>query len=847
MAKERQYGEQTRKSKSALRKVVSKRRMILEALEDRRLMVSDALYYPPIGRMTAFLPPTITAQQYAQRSIAQYGDGGVPLSEGGGEGGGPFSTTEVEPNNILGQAHLLPLGTLPSQNNVVTVAGQAFINIATNTFDEDYFAVDLRAGDILDVALSSGRTGWDVSVLDSAGNEVMGSVANPSILGYPPSSPLRNATANVTLALTTAATGRYFIRVADGNSAYSLRLRAFRNSIEAESIGTKQILYLDFNGSTVNPAIFGGPSLTSRIPSLIETLEPYGFTLSQENELIDKIVAKVKEDFIGSLPASGGNGYFSADGRPGSFDIDIRNSRDHADPWGLPNVSRILVGGSVNEFPIATIGIAESIDIGNFDREETAVVMPAELFFPGAAAPFLVLNDPQFIPRSPSSSLVDMLSTSLGSIISHEAGHFLGAWHQNTFNTILTTMDAGNTPLSQRVYGVGLDGIFGTADDFDLDFGRDRYNPVEFFTGTVNHANTMAFNLATGKVGATVSGTNFNDRNRNGRQDSGEEGLAGWTIFADINGNNVLDAGDTSTTTAANGTYSLGVPVGTFNIRSIVMPGWVVTAPSAGFARVTVTGTQAITVNFGHNQPSSAATGVKWLDINADGIRDANEPGLAGVYIYIDLDGDDRPDVGEPANISAADGTYTLTPPSSGVYAIREVVQAGYVQTYPASGEHLINFGGSPLLRGLDFGNNESSDWGDAPAPYPTTRAQGGASHGTTPGLRLGDAFDADQDGQPSANADGDDVNGPLDDEDGVGLLTPIVRGDGSNIIRVNVTNSSSSPAYLQLQPMWFSQQAVLAISRSRHHPRRLDERLLDSVFPKIKTLVQPDAPRQVK
>ncbi|MCY2983939.1 MAG: Ig-like domain-containing protein [Planctomycetota bacterium] len=805
MAKERQYGEQSRKSKTALRKVVNKRRMILESLEDRRLMVADALYYPPIGRFTAFLPPTITAQQYAQRSVAQYGDGGVPISDGGGEGNAPFSTTELEPNNVPTQAQLLPLGTLPSQSSVVTVSGQAFSNVRTNTYDEDYFAVDLRAGDIVDAALSSSRTGWDVSLFDSAGNEVMGSVANPSVLGYPPSSPLINTTAAVTFALTVGSTGRYYFRVADGNSAYSLRLRAFRNSIESEPIGTKQILYLDFNGSTVNPAIFGGPSLTSRIPSLIQTLEPYGFTQVQENELIDKIVAKVKEDFIGSLPSSGGNGYFGADGRPGSFDIDIRNSRDNADPWGLPNVSRVLVGGSVAEFPIATIGIAQSIDIGNYDRRETAVVMPGELFFPTANAAFRILNDPLFIPRSPSSSLVDMLSTSLASIISHEAGHFFGAWHQDTFNTNLTTMDAGNTPLSQRVYGVGLDGIYGTADDFDLDFGSDRYNPVELFTGTVNHANTMAFNLATGKVGATVTGTNFNDRNRNGRQDTGDEGLAGWTIYADINGNNVLDAGDTSTTTAANGTYTLGVPVGTFNIRSVLKPGWVVTAPSAGFSRVTVTGTQSISVNFGHNQPSSAATGMKWLDLNADGIRDTSEPGLAGVYIYIDLDGDDRPDVGEPATLSGADGSYTLTPPSSGVYAIREVVQAGYVQTFPQAGEYLIDFGASPLLRGLDFGNNESSDWGDAPAPYPTTRAQNGASHGTTPGLRLGDNIDADKDGQPSSNADGDNVNGPLNsagtvinDEDGVSLLTPIVRGDGSNIIRVNVTNATGSPAYLQ-------------------------------------------------
>ena len=789
MAKERQYGDQSRKSNTAQIKILSKRRMVLEALEDRRLMVGDlnGLYYPPIGRFTAYLPPTITAAQYAQRSILQYGDGGLPLSDAGGENNAPFNTTEIEPNNIPTQAQLLPLGTLPSQNNVVNVNGQALISIARNTFDEDYFAVDLRAGDIIDAGLTSGlSSGWDISLYDSAGNEVIGSTSNPSSI-YPPSSPLINTTASDTFALTITATGRYYVRVADGNSTYSLRLRAFRNSIESESIGTKQILFLDFNGSLVNPAIFGGPALTSRIPSMIDTLAPFGFTNSQENELIDKIVAKVKEDFMGSLPASGTNGYFGQDGRPGAFDIDIRNSRDHADPWGLPNVSRILVGGSVAEFPIATIGIAQTIDIGNFDRKETGVVLPAELFFSLAApAPFLLANDLRFIPRSPSSSLVDMLSTGLATIITHEAGHYLGAWHQNPANSFITTMDAGSGPLSQKLYAVGLDGVFATPDDIDIDFGRDRYSPAEFFTGTVDHAITMAYALSTGKVGGSITGTNFNDRNRNGRQDTGDEGLVGWTIFADINGNNIFDAGDTSTITGINGAYSLGVPAGTFNIRAIPQPNWVVTVPASGFSRVTISGSQTIAVNFGHNLPSSAATGFKWLDINGDGIRDASEPGLAGVYIYLDLDGDDRPDIGEPSSVTKADGSYSLTPPSTGIFSIREVVEAGFVQTYPASGEHVVNFNGARAIFGYDFGNSESSDWGDAPAPYATTRAQNGASHGTTPGLKLGVAFDPDQDGRPSANADGDDLAGPLsgtgfviDDEDGVALLTPIVRGDG--------------------------------------------------------------------
>ena len=311
--------------------------------------------------------------------------------------------------------------------------------------------------------------------------------------------------------------------------------------------------------------------------------------------------------------------------------------------------------------------------------------------------------------------------------------------------------------------------------------------------------------MPTGRSGLSIIGNSYNDANRNANKDAGDAGISGWEIFADVNNNGVRDQGEPRTTTDNSGNYNLRVAPGTYNVRIVRPAPWIASRSSEEFKTITVLGTATATVNFGSVIPSDIATGFKWLDVNADGIRDASEPTLAGVYIYLDLDGDDRPDIGEPGSYTKADGSYNLIPPGPGTYAIREVVAAGYIQTFPAAGEHTVFYDGRNPLRGYDFGNNESSDWGDAPSPYATTRAQNGASHGTTQGLRLGDAFDADQDGRPSANADGDDVNGLLngtgtviDDEDGVGLLTPIVRGDGSNIIRVNVTNSGSSPAYLQ-------------------------------------------------
>lgn len=77
-------------------------------------------------------------------------------------------------------------------------------------------------------------------------------------------------------------------------------------------------------------------------------------------------------------------------------------------------------------------------------------------------------------------------------------------------------------------------------------------------------------------------------------------------------------------------------------------------------------------------------------------------------------------------------------------------------------------------------------DWGDAPTSYGTLSAAGGARHDVVgAGPRLGDCVDSEADGQPNANATGDDANSGAttagtcavagDDEDGVvfGTLVP--------------------------------------------------------------------------
>jgi len=52
-----------------------------------------------------------------------------------------------------------------------------------------------------------------------------------------------------------------------------------------------------------------------------------------------------------------------------------------------------------------------------------------------------------------------------------------------------------------------------------------------------------------------LTGTGFNDQNKNGIKDAGEPPLTGWTAYLDANDNGVKDAGESSSTTDLTGGY----------------------------------------------------------------------------------------------------------------------------------------------------------------------------------------------------------------------------------------------------------------------------------------------------
>ncbi len=212
--------------------------------------------------------------------------------------------------------------------------------------------------------------------------------------------------------------------------------------------------------------------------------------------MIDAIVAEVEESLSEDMRVLGLNGDFDKTGIPGEFDVEILNSRDHPDPFGDPNVSRVIVGGTIAELGINTLGIAQSIDPGNFATGETAVVL-LDLLSAPAGNP----NSLNTFPREPGTSILELIGVGVGNIAAHEAGHFLGNFHTEQFVTLPNIMDQGGN-LANTV-GIGPDGSFGSGDDIDVDFGFDEFVPNEGFVGVEDTLDTVAFGCPT-PTAATV-------------------------------------------------------------------------------------------------------------------------------------------------------------------------------------------------------------------------------------------------------------------------------------------------------------------------------------------------------
>lgn len=126
-----------------------------------------------------------------------------------------------------------------------------------------------------------------------------------------------------------------------------------------------------------------------------------------------------------------------------------------------------------------------------------------------------------------------------------------------------------------------------------------------------------------------------------------------------------------------------------------------------------------------------AIHGYKWEDLNGDGRREAGEPGLAGVTIYVDSNLNNKFDADEPNSLTMRDdpntrvdeeGLYWIQEVDSGLTLVREVVPGDYRQTFPdvltcraiycVGRAHILSPEAGDEIHRVDFGNQPADDVG---------------------------------------------------------------------------------------------------------------------------------------
>ena len=222
---------------------------------------------------------------------------------------------------------------------------------------------------------------------------------------------------------------------------------------------------------------------------------------------------------------------------------------------------------------------------------------------------------------------------------------------------------------------------------------------------------------------------------------------------------------------------------------------------------------------------SSAGVLDAWIDFNDDGDWDDSGERIFNGTV-ISSAGSHVLGFTVPANATPTSQTYArFRFSSSGVSSYNGEAANGEVEDYVVEIEDYLDFG-------------------DAPDSYSTTLSNSGARHFIDGVYYLGAAVgDMESDGQPSAGADGDDIDGN-DDEDGVTFNNQLVQGRQANITVVASVGTGYLDAWVDFNADgdWndsgekiFSSQALSAGSNSLSFTVPINATVTDTTYARFR------------
>jgi hypothetical protein len=189
---------------------------------------------------------------------------------------------------------------------------------------------------------------------------------------------------------------------------------------------------------------------------------------------------------------------------------------------------------------------------------------------------------------------------------------------------------------------------------------------------------------------STLSGTVYADNNGNDTLDTGDSGIGGVTLYL-YNGTTPI----ASTTTASNGSYSFtNLPLGSYNIYESTVSGYTAEPSNVGSNGGT-SGTQSLTsitlnsntnatgYNFGELLPVASISGTVYNDANRNDTLDSGDTGIGGVQVFLyNSTGTTR----LATTTTASNGTYSFTGIAPGTYIVAEFAPSGETGETPNAG-----------------------------------------------------------------------------------------------------------------------------------------------------------------
>jgi hypothetical protein len=280
-------------------------------------------------------------------------------------------------------------------------------------------------------------------------------------------------------------------------------------------------------------------------------------------------------------------------------------------------------------------------------------------------------------------------------------------------NNQLNNVDGGDRTQDLLLASIPIKIIDGVAYyEFRVDLNEDNNDPV------ISIESLELYTSSSGAVSADFQGIAAADAFL---------GVDGYTKVFDLDTQNVdrLILSDVTSSGSGDDDYRFLVPVSSFgNVDPTTT--YVTMFTVMGLADDPLD--SSATFEEWNTEIAATINGVKFADLNHDGVQDNGELGLGGVTVYIDENRNGSLDSGELTTTSASDGSFHFYGVTSdyedGSVWVDEVVPAGYEQT---TGDHEVVFvgdggevsaeiGNAPLygsISGTKMADTDNNDTGD--------------------------------------------------------------------------------------------------------------------------------------